>query len=301
MGIGHRRLAVLAGDEVVHHAGLQRARAEQGHQGGHVLEGVGAQLLDQLLHAPGFELEDGGGLAALEQGEGRRVLGVDAGDVDGRFAGLGPPGVDGLERPINDGQGAQAQKVELDQSHLLDVVLVELGHEVGAARLAIEGGEVRQPGRGYDHAAGVFAGVAGQALQFERHVDEGPHLLVLGVGLAQVLPFLQGLAQCHAQFEGHHLGDAVHHAVGVAQHPAHVAHHRLGRQGAEGDDLGHRLAAIAPGDVVDDPVPPLHAEVDVEVGHGDAFGVEEALEQQVVLDGVQVGDFEGVGHQGPGA
>ena len=301
VGIGHRRLAVLAGDEVVHHAGLQGPGAEQGHQGGHVLEGVGAQLLDQLLHAPGFELEDGGGLAALEQGEGRRVLGIDARNVDGGLAGLGAPGVDGLEGPVDDGQGAQAQEVELDQAHLLDVVLVELGHEVGAAGLAIEGGEVGELGRGNDHAAGVLAGVAGQALQFEGHVDEGPHLLVLGVGLAQVLALLQGLAQGHAQFEGHHLGDAIDHAVGVAQHPAHVAHHRLGRQGAEGDDLGHRLAAIAPGDVVDDPVAPLHAEVDVEVGHGDAFGVEEALEQQVVLDGVQVGDLEGIGHQGAGA
>src|SRR5882757_5755959 len=41
----------------------------------------------------------------------------------------------------------------------------------------------------------------------------------------------------------------------------------------------------------------IHAEVDVEVWHGDAFRVEKALEQQVVRDRIQFGDAETVGNQ----
>ena len=290
---------VLAVDEVVHHAGLERPGAEQGDQGRDVLEAVGLELLDQLLHAARFELEDGGGLATLEEGEGLGVGRVDPFDVDRRGA-RAQVGVDGLERPVDDGEGAQAQKVELDQAGGLDVVLVELGHQVVATRLAVQRREVGQPGRGDDHAPRVLAGVAGDPLQLAPHVDQGAHLLVLLVGELEVVAVLERLVQGHAQLEGDHLGHPVDEAVGVAHHPAHVAHHRLGGHGAEGDDLGDRLAPVALGHVVDDPVAALHAEVDVEIGHGDALGIEEALEQQVVLDRVEVGDPQGEGDQRAG-
>ena len=52
---------------------------------------------------------------------------------------------------------------------------------------------------------------------------------------------------------------------------------------------------------MDDPVAPLHAEVHVKVRHGHPFRVEEALKQQVVLHGVDVGDEQRVGHQRAGA
>ena len=83
--------------------------------------------------------------------------------------------------------------------------------------------------------------------------------------------------------------------------PSDVAHHRLGRHGAVRDDLRHPVRAVALGDVFDNLVAPLHAEVDVEVRQRDAFGIEETLEQQVVLDGIELGDAETPGHQRPGA
>ncbi len=67
-------LAVLALDEVIDHARLQRAGPEQRHQRDDVLETVRLQPLDQVLHAARFQLEDGGGLAALEQLEGLRIV-----------------------------------------------------------------------------------------------------------------------------------------------------------------------------------------------------------------------------------
>lgn len=300
VGIGDPGPSVFAVDEVVHHAGLQGTGAEQGHQGGDVVEAVRLQFFDQLLHAPGFELEDGGGFAAFEQGEGLGVVHGDGADGDGGLIGLAADCVDCLERPVDDGQGAQPQEVELDQAGLFYVVLVELGDQVFPAGFAVEGGEVGQPGGRDDHAPGVLAGVAGQALQFAGQVDDGLDFFFVPVGALEVFAFFQGLVEGHARLEGHHLGDAVHHAVGVAHDPAHVPHYGLGRQGAEGDDLGNRFAAVTLGHIVDDPIPVFHAEVHVEIRHGDALGIQEALEQQVVLDRVQVRDFEGVGNQGAG-
>src|SRR5690606_29847542 len=99
---------------------------------------------------------------------------------------------------------------------------------------------------------------------------------------------------------GDQLGDAVDEAVRVAEHAAGVAHHGFGGHGAVGDDLADAVAAVLAGDVVDDLVAPVHAEVDVEVGHRHAFGVEEALEQQVVRQRVQVGDAQRPRHQRAG-
>ena len=112
---------------------------------------------------------------------------------------------------------------------------------------------------------------------------------------------LQGLGQSHADFEGDQLGDAVDEAVGVAHDPSHVAHHRLGGHGPVSGDLRDFFPAVFFGDVVDDLVALVHAEVDIEVGHGHPFGIQEALEQQVVGQRIQIGDSEGVGHQGTGA
>ena len=83
----------------------------------------------------------------------------------------------------------------------------------------------------------------------------------------------------------------------------HIADHRLGGHAAVSDDLGHPIPAIGFGHVVDDLIAPLHAEVDVEVGHRDTFGIEESFEQQFKFNRIQIGDLERIGHQGscPGA
>jgi hypothetical protein len=56
-------------------------------------------------------------------------------------------------------------------------------------------------------------------------------------------------------------------------------------QRPEGDDLPDGVGAVLVADVLDDLAAALLAEVDVEVGHRDAFGIEEALEQQVKRSG----------------
>jgi hypothetical protein len=73
---------VFTVNEVIYHAGLQRPRTEQGHQGDHVFEAVRLQAFNQVFHAAGFKLEDGGGLRALQHIETFLVVERDGGDIN---------------------------------------------------------------------------------------------------------------------------------------------------------------------------------------------------------------------------
>ena len=83
----------------------------------------------------------------------------------------------------------KAEEVELDEPDLLDVVLVELGHDARAAGLAVERGEVRQRGRRDDDAARMGAGIAREPLEPLREIDQVAHL-VLGAVAARGLGLL---------------------------------------------------------------------------------------------------------------
>ena len=200
-------------------------------------------------------------------------------------------------RPVDNGQGAQAEKVELDQTHGLDIVLVELGNHALPAFFTVQRAEIGKHGGRDHHAAGVLAGIARHALQRQRHIKNGPDVFFVVIGLAQVLGFIQRLGQGHAQVEGNHLGDAVDETVGLAHDAADIAHHRLRRHGAVGNDLRDAVAAVFLRHIVDHPVAPFHAEVDIEVRQGDTLGVEETFEQQVELQRIEIGDLQGIGHQ----
>jgi len=98
-----------------------------------------------------------------------------------------------------------------------------------------------------------------------------------------------------------HLGQPVGLDVGQVVHAGHVADDHLGAKRAVGDDVGHALVAVFLADVADDLAAAAHAEVDVEVRRRYALGVEEALEEQLEAERVEVGDAEQVGDDAAGA
>src|SRR5262249_48113083 len=81
------------------------------------------------------------------------------------------------------------------------------------------------------------------------------------------------------------------------EHPPYVAYHRLRRHGPEGRYLRDAVGAELLLDVFDDTIAAVLAEIDVEIGHGHALGIQEALEQQVVAQRIEVGDSEAVGDE----
>ncbi len=97
------------------------------------------------------------------------------------------------------------------------------------------------------------------------------------------------------------LRDPVDVTVAHAEHATRVAQHGLCRHRAVGDDLADLVAPVLARDVVDHRIAAVHAEVDVEVGHRHAFGIEEALEQQAVAQRIEIGDAEAPGDHRAGA
>ena len=98
----------------------------------------------------------------------------------------------------------------------------------------------------------------------------------------------------------HQLGYAVDLAVRHAEHPADIAQHGTRLQCAEGDDLSDPVAAVFLLDVADHLVAPVLAEIDVEIRHRHALGVEKPLEQQAKALRVEIGDGQGPGDDRPG-
>ena len=61
------------------------------------------------------------------------------------------------------------------------------------------------------------------------------------------------------------------------------------------------LTAVLPGHVIDNRAPAVHAEVDIDVGQRDAFGIEKAFKQQPVLQRIEVRNSHAIRHQAAGS
>ena len=117
---------------------------------------------------------------------------------------------------------------------------------------------------------------------------------------AQLRGLLERIFERDVELVGNELGEAIHVAVRQIHGAADVLDGGLGGHGAEGDDLGDVRAAVFLGDVFDHFAAAPHAEVDVDVGHRHALGIEKALEEQIVFERIDVGDAQRVADQAAG-
>jgi hypothetical protein len=200
-------------------------------------------------------------------------------------------------------QRLEAEEVELHQPGRLDIFHVELGDRHVRARIAVERDQLVERPVADHHAGGVGRGVARQALQLHRQVEQPAHLRVAAIFLGKLADPVQRPLQGPGigRMVGDQLGQPVDLAVGHLQHPAGVLQHRARLQFPEGDDLRDLVAAVALLDVADHLAAPRFAEVDVEVRHRDALGIEEALEQQAELHRIEIGDGQRPGDHRAGA
>jgi len=148
---------------------------------------------------------------------------------------------------------------------------------------------------GDERAGGVHAGVALEALELQRELEQALDLRVLRQFLH--LRALHGLVQVDVGADGDLLGDLVDLLERHVEHAPDVAHDELGAEGAEGDDLRDAVLAVLLAHVLDDLVAAGVGEIDVQVRHGLAVRVQEALEQELVLDRVGVRDPKRVGDE----
>ena len=259
-----------------------------------VLEPVRPHVDQRAPHAGAFHLEHADRLAARQHRVGLLVIERDAGEIDRDPA----PG-DQLHREFEHGQRLQPEEVELHETRLLDPFHVELGHGHVRLRIAVERHELAQRPVADDDAGGVRRGVPVESFELLRN-REGARDDRLGVARGlQARLAIDRFRQRHrlGRIMRDELAQLVDLPIRHLQHAADVAQDAARLQRAEGDDLRHLVAAVALLHVADHLVAAVLAEVDVEVGHRHALGIEEALEQQAEADRIEIGDGERVGDE----
>src|SRR5262249_2504143 len=150
-----------------------------------------------------------------------------------------------------------------------------------------------------DDAGGVGRGVAVQPFELLRDVEGARDHWVAVARRLQARLVVDGPAEGGRIWRGLRPEPAGFIGLTRRQRPpaAGIAEYAARLQRAEGDDLRHALASVALLHVADDLVAPVLAEVDVEIGHRHALGIEKALEQEPETNGIEIGDGERIGDE----
>ena len=141
----------------------------------------------------------------------------------------------------------------------------------------------------------MYAGLPDRALDFGRPFQKFSDKRVVGPErLVKFLGFDPGLLQRDLRDIRHQCGELVRFRKRVAHDASHVLDRQLGRQLVERHDVRDMVAAVFGCHVVNHPFASGIVEIHVDVGHRDAVGVQEAFEEEIVLERIDVGDAERV-------
>ena len=287
--VRHRLAPVLAG----------RIRRDVGHRAWAIERDEGDQILElrrldepqRLAHSGRLELEDADRVAAAEHRVCLRVVERERRDVDAV--------ADQPDSLLDHVEVAQAEEVDLQQPECLDVAHRVLRHDFAVGPLLLQRHELHQRLGGDDDPGRVDRVCAGQPLERPREIDDLLRHRVRVDRLAQLRAGAECVLEHLPRPLGHELRNPVDDAVGDLEYASRVADRGPRRHGRKGDDLRDAVAPVLLGDVVDDAIAAADGKVDVGIGHRLAPRVEEAFEEQVVPDRVDVGDVEAVGDETP--
>ena len=137
--------------------------------------------------------------------------------------------------------------------------------------------------------------MAGEALDLFSGLDQLRHLRIVLAHGAKLPIRLQRFFDGHVQLIGNKLGNRINLRVGKPHGSADISDGAPRQHGAEGDNLCHMIGAVLAHHIVNDLRTALVAEIDIEIRHGNALRIEEALKQQVILHRVDIGDADAVG------
>ena len=150
------------------------------------------------------------------------------------------------------------------------------------------------------------AHVALEHLSEAHHVADSRILAVAGLSQFghHLDAVLEVALQCLAVLLGHTVRYEARQMIGHGDRhlldARHVLDHHLGGHGAVGDDVAHTVGAVLILHPFDDACTAVVVEVGIDIGQRDTVGIEKTFEQQIVLDGVNLGDAETVGHSRTG-
>ena len=250
---------------------LHRAGAVQRDHRRNILNRLRAQVHHHVRHAARFQLEHAHGAALPKHLVGRLVIKRYVVHPEIRT-----PPMNHFFRVRDDSQVAQAEEVHFQQPKLLQrhhgilcdrLAVIHRKRDVGINRVLRN-----------DNARRVGGGVARHAFQSARGVYQVFHLGVAVVHFFQLGIGFQRLVNGDMQFHWHLLGNHIDLVVRDVQGAAYIADGAARSHRAEGDNLRHMVRAVFFGDVLDDLGAAHITEINIDIGHGDALRVKEALE-----------------------
>ena len=153
------------------------------------------------------------------------------------------------------------------------------------------------------------AGTTDGALEHLRIFDGvGQHGVGRGFGVAQLGHGLDGIRQVHlrrlavdvGQSVGNGLAQRVRHRQGQLLYAGHVLDAVLRGHRGVGDDVGAVLVTVLVLYPLQHAASAIVVEVGIDIGQRDTVGVQETLEQQIVLQRVNLRNAQTVGHHASG-
>ena len=198
-----------------------------------------------------------------------------------------------LHRIRNDREGAQPQKVHLEKPQSLDIVLVELRDE---RALGDPDGHLTRKRIFRNHnARRMDGGIARQPFDLAREVDHPVNAFVLVVDASKIRRLLECAIQCDIQLRRYELCDCRNLTERHFEHAPDITNRALCPHCTKGGDLRDMILAVALLDIRNHPTAINIVKVDINIRHGHAFGVEETLKEERILQGVDIRDPEEVG------
>ena len=297
----HGFTPVLAIGVVVVGIRTHRAGAVERQDRRDVLEVVRLHGTQERSHGTAIELEDAEGVAAGEELVGGAIFQMQGLQFDRRAAIRDDVG----QAIVQNGEVPQPQEVHLEQAERLTSPHVELGDDGTVLLPAPYRDDIEQWLATQDDAGRMHARLTLQAFQALRSLDD---LTRIGIGIEQGAELrcllVSRIRAVEDPGEGdvlahhrrrHRLRDLVTEGIGEAENARSILDRRLRLDGPEGDDLGDALLTVFLRRIADHVGATTFVEVDIDIGHRDTFGVQEAFEQQAVLHRVELGDTEGIG------
>ena len=303
MVVGDRLVALLSRDKARYV--LHRTWAVESIHGDQVGKTLGLERHEPLLHSVRLELEKAGSLAASEKLVGQLVvvrylvrIEVDAPLLQKRYAFL------------LDSKRLEPEEVHLQKANGLDVMAVILSRKQlralrGVIRTLLLAALLR--GRHdrqcldkriprYDDAASMHARLSDRTFETGGALKQLVYCRIsrLERGI-QIGRHLSRLLEGDLRRVRHQSRQLVRIAKGIVHHAADILDGRFGGHLAKGYDMRHMVCAILSRNVIQHAFTTGVVEVDVDIRHRNAVGVEEAFEQQVVFEGIDVRDAQGVG------
>ena len=209
-----------------------------------------------------------------------------------------------IERFFDIRQGDETQKVHFQKPEMFDFNHIELGDDFVAVsckwNIGVDGFWRDQ------HSCRVHAAVSRHALHLYRHIHHFSDQLVILISLFQLrydklfifwiflspkIIFQNRLVLFEAVWR--EVWDLFCQSVDIRKrHPEHsadISYRVFCFHAAESHYAGNMIGAIFSFNVFDNLSAPILAEIDVEVGHRNAFWVDEPFKEEVIFDRIDLG------------